>query len=66
MPERVAAGSAGGMSRKINRRGSVAAAKSFMVFLLKGYLEKLSFRPISALCAKFYPRNIMYMPAVKF
>jgi hypothetical protein len=22
--------------------------------------------PISALCSKFYPRNISYMPAVKF
>ncbi len=32
----------------------------------KGYLEKLSFRPISALYEKFYPRNIIYMPAVKF
>ena len=29
-------------------------------------LAKLSFCPISALCSKFYPRNISYMPAVKF
>ncbi len=29
-------------------------------------LAKLSSRPISALCSKFYPRNIMHMPAVKF
>jgi len=29
-------------------------------------IQKRSFRPISALCSKFYPRNIMYMPAVKF
>ena len=27
---------------------------------------KLSFRPNSALCSKFYPRNISYMPVVKF
>jgi len=26
----------------------------------------VSFCPISALCSKFYPRNINYMPAVKF
>ena len=29
-------------------------------------LVKWSFRPNSALCSKFYPRNITYMPAVKF
>ena len=29
-------------------------------------LAKVSFRPISALCSKFYPRNIHYMPVVKF
>jgi hypothetical protein len=34
------------------------------VFL--GYLEKWSFCPSSALLKKFYPRNINYMPAVKF
>ncbi|MBW2199739.1 MAG: bifunctional folylpolyglutamate synthase/dihydrofolate synthase [Deltaproteobacteria bacterium] len=28
--------------------------------------QKRSFCPISALCSKFYPRNINYMPAVKF
>jgi hypothetical protein len=27
---------------------------------------KQSFRPNSALCSKFYPRNINYMPVVKF
>ncbi len=35
----------------------------------KGYLvpiQKRSFCPISTLCSKFYPRNINYMPAVKF
>jgi hypothetical protein len=31
-----------------------------------GYLEKLYFCPISALCSKFYPRNINYIPVVKF
>ncbi len=30
-----------------------------------GYLEKLYFRPISAFCSKFYPRNIQHMPVVK-
>jgi hypothetical protein len=29
-------------------------------------LAKWYFRPTSALCSKFYPRNINYMPAVKF
>jgi hypothetical protein len=29
-------------------------------------LAKLSFYPNSALCSKFYPRNISYMPVVKF
>jgi hypothetical protein len=29
-------------------------------------LAKWSFHPNSALCSKFYPRNISYMPAVKF
>ncbi len=33
---------------------------------INGYLEKLSFHPSSALRSKFYPRNIDYMPAVKF
>jgi hypothetical protein len=32
---------------------------------ISGYLEKLSLRPNSALRAKFYPGNIIYMPAVK-
>ena len=27
---------------------------------------KQSFRPNSALCSKFYPRNINHMPVVKF
>jgi hypothetical protein len=27
---------------------------------------KQSFRPNSALCSKFYPQNINYMPVVKF
>jgi len=31
-----------------------------------GNLEYLFFLPISALCSKFYPRNIKHMPAVKF
>jgi hypothetical protein len=31
-----------------------------------GYLEKLPFRPNSSLQEMFYPRNISYMPAVKF
>jgi len=31
-----------------------------------GHFEKLPFRPIAALCLKFYHRNINYMPAVKF
>ena len=31
-----------------------------------GCLEKMSFRPIYALCSKFYPRNITCMPVVKF
>jgi len=35
-------------------------------FNTKGYFEKLSFRPISSLFEKFYPRNIDHMPAVKF
>ncbi len=34
--------------------------------MVLGYLEKLSFRPISSLCSKFNPRNIRHMPAVKF
>jgi hypothetical protein len=29
-------------------------------------LAKRPFRPNSALCSKFYPRNIKYMPALKF
>ena len=29
-------------------------------------IKKRSFCPISALCSKYYPRNINYMPAVKF
>ncbi|MBW2199385.1 MAG: hypothetical protein JRF71_00905 [Deltaproteobacteria bacterium] len=29
-------------------------------------IQKRSFCPISALCSKFYPRNINYIPAVKF
>ncbi len=33
---------------------------------ITGYLEKLSFCPISALFKKIYPRNINYMPAVNF
>jgi hypothetical protein len=33
---------------------------------LQGYLEKLPFRPNSSLQEEFYPRNINYMPAVKF
>jgi hypothetical protein len=37
MPERVAAWSAGEMSRKRNRTGSVADTKGFMVFLLEEY-----------------------------
>jgi len=36
------------------------------VSMLQGCLEKWSFRPNSALCSEFYPRNINYMPAVKF
>ena len=36
------------------------------LFLPKEPLAKLSFCPISALYSKFYPRNIKYMPAVKF
>ena len=31
-----------------------------------GYLEKLLIRPTSSLCSEFYPRNIKYMPVVKF
>jgi len=31
-----------------------------------GYLEKLPIRQISALCEKFRPRNINYMPTAKF
>ncbi|MEE4314068.1 MAG: hypothetical protein V2J11_06195, partial [Desulfofustis sp.] len=38
----------------------------FMVFDPFEPFAKPSFRPNSALCSKFYPRNIMYMPAVKF
>jgi hypothetical protein len=34
--------------------------------LITGYLEKLSFCPISSLCSKNYPRHIQYMPAVIF
>jgi len=34
--------------------------------LIVGYLEKLSFYPISSLCSKNYPRYIQYMPAVIF
>ncbi len=30
-----------------------------------GNLAKFSFCPISALCSKFYPRNITHMPVVK-
>jgi len=30
------------------------------------YIQKRSFCPISALYSKYYPRNINYMPAVKF
>ncbi len=29
-------------------------------------IQKRSFRPISALCSKLYPRDISYMPVVKF
>ena len=29
-------------------------------------IQKRFFRPISALCERFYPRNINYMPVVKF
>jgi len=29
-------------------------------------IQKRFFCPISALCSKFYPRNINYMPAVTF
>ncbi len=35
-------------------------------FLIQGNLEKLYLRPTSALCSKFYPRNINSMPVVKF
>ena len=31
-----------------------------------GYLEKLLISPTSSLCSEFYPRNIKYMPVVKF
>jgi hypothetical protein len=34
--------------------------------LALGCLEKWSFRSTSSLYSKFYPRNISYMPAVKF
>ncbi len=39
------------------------------MFPIRHYLvpiQKRSFCPISALCSKFYPRNINYMPVVKF
>ncbi len=29
-------------------------------------IQKWSFAPIATLCSKFYPRNINYMPVVKF
>jgi len=38
----------------------------YMCALVHGYFEKLSFRPISSLSEKFYPRNINYIPVVKF
>jgi len=31
-----------------------------------GHLEKLPICPTSSLCSEFYPRNIIYMPVVKF
>jgi hypothetical protein len=48
-----------------------ASAQPFKVLpkimpLFYGYLEKLSFFPISALFKKIYHRNINYMPAVNF
>ena len=36
------------------------------MYLSIGHLAKLPFRPISALHEKFYPRNIIHMPVVKF
>jgi hypothetical protein len=36
------------------------------LYLISGYLEKWSFCSNSALFKKFYPRNINYMPVVKF
>jgi hypothetical protein len=40
--------------------------RSLFLPVIKEPFAKQSFRPNSALCSKFYPRNIMYMPAGKF
>ena len=36
------------------------------MFLIYEPFAKHSFRPNSALCSKFYPRNINHIPVVKF
>ena len=38
----------------------------FYTVFISEPLAKVSFHLISALCLKFYPRNIIYMPVVKF
>jgi len=40
--------------------------KLHILNVYSGDPKKLCFCPISALCSKFYPRNINYMPVVKF
>mgnify|MGYP001819221722 CR=1 FL=1 len=45
---------------------SAAEADSADYSITSEPFAKRSFRPNSALCSKFYPRYINYMPVVKF
>ncbi|TBV81477.1 MAG: hypothetical protein EYX74_04215 [Desulfobulbaceae bacterium] len=51
-----------GSRRRVFRSAGVCS----MFLISFGHLEKLLFRPISALCSKNYPRNINHIPAVFF
>jgi hypothetical protein len=55
-----------GIQRGVRSDWLSATLSAFIARLTKEPFAKRSFLPNSALCSKFYPRNINHMPVVKF